>query len=291
MGNAQPNNTSSTSSSTTASHKQASHPANGHSHSNHKQPTSPPYSLAYYSEALSRQDLSPAFFLSSPLVSPRPRTAPSSSLSFDLIAYADIARLLLSSNATLSLWRYKLVPARISEYLFWRCLFQQLDAQHPDYQTYEQQAQQQQQQQEQQSHTYSQQSQLQTESTAAASAATAATEREIESLKAQLASLQHHIADLTTQLHNQHNTHTQHTATDQSTVSAHRGRWQPDKNTLEFFALDESLQSTLRQQKERRLDDVRREMRWIVDGDRVEDGPGRWECCGKEEWSAEGCKQ
>ena len=288
MGNAQPNTATSAAPSSTTSHKHASLTANGHSYSHHsKQPTSPPYSLAYYSDALSKQDLSPAFFLSSPLTSPRPPSAPSSSPSFDLIAYADIARLLLSSNPTLSLWRYKLVPARISEYLFWRCLFTQLDAQHPDYHTYQHQHTQQQQQQKQQQE---QQSQAQIDFTAITSAGTAASEREIDSLKAQILSLQQQIADLHSQLHQKQPPHTAAPAVP-SARSAHRGRWQPDKNTLEFFALDESLRTTLRQQKERRLEDVRREMRWIVDSERVEEGPGRWECCGKEEWDAEGCKQ
>ena len=311
MGNTQPNTASSAS---TASNKQSSHSTNGHTHPHHsKQPASPPYSLAYYSEALSKQDLSPAFFLSSSLLSPRPPSAPSSSPSFDLIAYADIARLLLSSNPTLSLWRYKLVPARISEYLFWRCLFSQLDAQHPDYKSYEQQAQQQQQEQPTQQHHTSGNNTAGSEyppkshsSTTTATTTPAASEREIESLKAQLLSLQQQITHLTTQLHHQQHhppptnitttTTTPGTTTATTTVpvsptSVHSGRWKPDKNTVEFFALDESLRSTLRAQKERRLEEVRREMRWIVDGERVEDGPGRWECCGKEDWQAEGCKQ
>ena len=312
MGNAQPNTASAASaasSSTIASSKYASLPTNGHSHSHShsqpqhgKQPTSPPYSLTYYSDALTQQDLSPSFFLSSPLLSPRPPV--SSSPSFDLIAYADIARLLLSSNPTLSLWRYKLVPARISEYLFWRCLFLQLDAQHPDCIAYQQQALQLQQRQEQHAHergsgtaaVYAQQPQTQTEPSTGTTTATAASEREIESLKLQILSLQQQITDLQSQLQQATST-TQHplppaaVTTTGAPSSIHRGRWQPDKNTLEFFALDESLRSTLREQKERRLGEVRREMRWIVDGERVEDGPGRWECCGKEEWNSEGCKR
>ena len=289
MGNAQPKNGSSTQSSLTTASKQLSPPSNGHSHSqpagsgSKQQPSTPPYSLAYYSEALSRQELTPAFFLSSPLTSHRPPVAAaSSSASFDLIAYADIARLLLTSNPALSLWRYKLVPARISEYLFWRCLFSQLDAQHPDYQSYEQQQTQQ---------TFPQQPPAQADPSATAHSI-AASEREIESLRAQIVSLQQQIAHLHTRLdEQQQQQHTSAASTAPPSASAHSGRWQPDKHTLEFFALDESLRATLRGQKEKRLDDVRREMRWIVDGDRLEEGPGRWDCCGKEEWTAEGCKR
>jgi hypothetical protein len=53
--------------------------------------------------------------------------------------------------------------------------------------------------------------------------------------------------------------------------------------------LDDHLKHTWRKEKKKRLDEVRSQMKFILDTDNIKDSYGKWSCCGKEEYAANGC--
>jgi hypothetical protein len=42
-------------------------------------------------------------------------------------------------------------------------------------------------------------------------------------------------------------------------------------------------------EKQKRLDEVRSQMKFILDTDDIKDSYGKWSCCGEEEYTAKGC--
>lgn len=73
------------------------------------------------------------------------------------------------------------------------------------------------------------------------------------------------------------------------TASAHKGEWIMDRDSQDFLALDEELKANLRGEKAKRLRDVREQMRFILDTDDVACSNGEWSCCKKKEYGCEGC--
>lgn len=69
----------------------------------------------------------------------------------------------------------------------------------------------------------------------------------------------------------------------------HKGEWEVHPDCAEFLKLDDHLKDNLRKEKEKRLNEVRSQMKFILDSDDVKDSYGKWQCCGKEEYLAEGC--
>ena len=57
----------------------------------------------------------------------------------------------------------------------------------------------------------------------------------------------------------------------------------------EFMKLDDHLKENLRKEKEKRLNEVLSQMKFILETDELKDSYGTWSCCGKEEYEAEGC--
>lgn len=66
-----------------------------------------------------------------------------------------------------------------------------------------------------------------------------------------------------------------------SNLSTHHANWAKDKESLEFLSLDEEIKQKLRDGKQKRLQDVREQMQFILDSDDVKDSRGKWECCGQ----------
>jgi len=73
------------------------------------------------------------------------------------------------------------------------------------------------------------------------------------------------------------------------TAKSHKGEWVMDRDSQDFLALDEELKANLRGEKAKRLRDVREQMRFILDTDDVACSNGEWSCCKKKEYGSEGC--
>jgi hypothetical protein len=69
----------------------------------------------------------------------------------------------------------------------------------------------------------------------------------------------------------------------------HAGTWQMHADCKEFLKLDDHLKENLRKEKEKRINEVLSQMKFILDSDEMKDTYGKWSCCGKEEFDAEGC--
>lgn len=69
----------------------------------------------------------------------------------------------------------------------------------------------------------------------------------------------------------------------------HTGKWEIHPDCRDFLQLDEHLKDNLRKEKQKRLNEVLSQMKFILDSDEIKDSYGKWSCCGEEEYSAEGC--
>ena len=67
----------------------------------------------------------------------------------------------------------------------------------------------------------------------------------------------------------------------------HSGTWIMHPDCNEFMKLDDHLKLNLRSEKQKRLDEVLSQMKFILDTDDIKDSYGKWSCCGKEEYKAE----
>jgi hypothetical protein len=71
----------------------------------------------------------------------------------------------------------------------------------------------------------------------------------------------------------------------------HSGKWEMHADCKEFLKLDDHLKENLRKEKEKRMSEVLSQMKFILDTDEMKDTYGKWSCCGKEEYDAEGCSE
>lgn len=69
----------------------------------------------------------------------------------------------------------------------------------------------------------------------------------------------------------------------------HKGDWILHDDCREFLKLDNHLKENLRKEKEKRINEVLSQMKFIVDTDELKDTYGHWSCCESEEYSSEGC--
>ena len=74
-------------------------------------------------------------------------------------------------------------------------------------------------------------------------------------------------------------------------TSQHSGKWEMHKDCEEFLKLDDHLKENLRNEKEKRINEVLSQMKFILDSDEMKDTYGKWSCCGKEEYEAKGCTE
>lgn len=65
----------------------------------------------------------------------------------------------------------------------------------------------------------------------------------------------------------------------------HNGTWVMDAESAEFLEYPAELKNNLRMEKLKRLQEVERQMKFILDSDRVEDSNGYWSCCGQASYS------
>jgi len=69
----------------------------------------------------------------------------------------------------------------------------------------------------------------------------------------------------------------------------HKGQWIIDQDSKDFLELEDEIKQNLRQEKERRLKEIRDQMKFILDSDDVSHSFGEWDCCNAPLYSAEGC--
>lgn len=67
----------------------------------------------------------------------------------------------------------------------------------------------------------------------------------------------------------------------------HAGTWDMHPDCKEFMKLDDHLKENLRNEKEKRLNEVKSQMKFILDTDDIKDSYGKWSCCGKDEYEAD----
>jgi len=73
-------------------------------------------------------------------------------------------------------------------------------------------------------------------------------------------------------------------------LTPHKGTWEMHRDCKDFLELDDHLKDNLRKEKQKRLDEVRSQMKFILDTDDIKDSYGKWSCCGKEEYTVKGCE-
>ena len=67
----------------------------------------------------------------------------------------------------------------------------------------------------------------------------------------------------------------------------HTGTWIMEKESIEFLQLDEEIKKKLRDGKQKRLQDVHEQMKFILDSDDVKDSRGKWDGCGCDSYGGE----
>ncbi len=72
-------------------------------------------------------------------------------------------------------------------------------------------------------------------------------------------------------------------------ATTHKGQWIMHPDCLEFMKLDDHLKQNLRTEKQKRINEVLSQMKFILDTDEMKDSYGRWSCCDSEEYMAKGC--
>lgn len=69
----------------------------------------------------------------------------------------------------------------------------------------------------------------------------------------------------------------------------HKGKWEFHPDCRDFLSLDEHLKLNLREGKQKRVEEVLSQMKFILDSDDIKDTYGKWSCCGEEGYSCS-CK-
>ena len=99
----------------------------------------------------------------------------------------------------------------------------------------------------------------------------AALRGEVEKLQQALANSKHH------NNHNNNDNERQHT---------HKGQWKMNRDSQEFLKYPNDVKESLRQEKQRRIQQVQEELKFILDSDDPKHTHGRWECCGETKYHA-----
>ena len=76
---------------------------------------------------------------------------------------------------------------------------------------------------------------------------------------------------------------------EKSVPSIHSGKWIMDKDSEEFLALGDDIKQQLREGKRKKMNELMEQMKFILDDDDISSTHGRWACCGKTAYRADGC--
>jgi hypothetical protein len=78
--------------------------------------------------------------------------------------------------------------------------------------------------------------------------------------------------------------------TNQSTSNnQHKGKWVMDPDSIDFLNYPAELKENLRREKKKRLEEVQSNMKFILESDSPKDSNGKWDCCKTTRHDAEGC--
>jgi hypothetical protein len=61
----------------------------------------------------------------------------------------------------------------------------------------------------------------------------------------------------------------------------HTGAWVADQDSQDFMSYPEEVKDNMRREKQKRMQQVEQDMKFIIDSDKVEDSNGHWPCCGE----------
>jgi len=120
-------------------------------------------------------------------------------------------------------------------------------------------------------------------------------ERQIKIQKVQIAKLKRQVQELEAKLEmaSRKNSSTQqpqpHNHTNNNNHKApphHKGSWSMDPDSKEFLEYPEEVKENLRAEKQKRLEQVRKEMKFILDSDEIHHTNGKWDCCGQDKFHA-----
>jgi hypothetical protein len=106
----------------------------------------------------------------------------------------------------------------------------------------------------------------------------------------EIARLHHELSEMKQRIARMEATFSKNVVKKTNTIpSCHKGKWMMDKDSIEFLEYPDELKSNLRDQKQKRLEQIRANMKFILDTDNVEDSNGFWDCCGQTSYNAQGC--
>lgn len=78
-------------------------------------------------------------------------------------------------------------------------------------------------------------------------------------------------------------------ATERTIDTIHKGTWAISKDSADFLEMDDELKQNLRREKQKRLKAVLDEMKFILDSDKVCDTIGEWTCCKATQYNVKVC--
>ena len=114
--------------------------------------------------------------------------------------------------------------------------------------------------------------------------------RQVQIQKVQIAKLQRQVQQLQAALAAASTSSSQQsdTSTKSNTKSKsnHKGTWKMDPDSQEFLQYPDEVKDSLRKEKQRRLQQVHKEMKFILDSDEIHHTNGKWECCGEPKYHA-----
>jgi len=217
-------------------------------------------------------------------------------------SHMDVALSILKLSPEIRALRFKLVPAKLSEYRFWSAVFFLLENCTPDSlgsttlllkvptKVSNEHL---------NNNTEVDSTQIQDPTTKAttgtsingSTGSTNVSSSIIQRKDKELASLRHQLAKTKEELSLLQEQYAQlkldsESAKSSGTCSTHRGKWIKSQESLEFAALDEELKEKLREGKKQRLKDVEEQMKFILVSDDVKDSNGKWDCCGETVYSS-----
>ncbi|KAG7337493.1 hypothetical protein IV203_030589 [Nitzschia inconspicua] len=79
-------------------------------------------------------------------------------------------------------------------------------------------------------------------------------------------------------------------STTTTSLTHHKGNWIMDQDSKDFLEYPVELKENLRMEKRKRLQEVKQQMKFILDSDQVEDTNGHWDCCGQSSYTGQ-CSQ
>ncbi len=72
-------------------------------------------------------------------------------------------------------------------------------------------------------------------------------------------------------------------------LKSHKGKWILSQDSTDFLNLDEEIKRNLRREKQKRLQEINGQMKFILDSDDIKDADGKWNCCNSPLYDGKGC--